>query len=145
MTVCIYWKLKEAMLLCENNWNDIENYEYVKRFEKQTKSLNIMQTQCFPTNKNFTSNVFYLFYFEGLLNSWIIVLIIGNLRNHILYFEKFVGTRNNTISIYLVWVSANQQCLPRGWNTRGTNWILRIQHFLSWFAGKRADPSKSQI
>ena len=30
---------------------------------------------------------------------------------------------------YLVWESANQQCLPRGWNTRGTNWIWRIQHF----------------
>ena len=51
--------------------------------------------------------------------------------------ESFGETWNNAIYIYLVWVSANQQCLPWGWNTRGTNWILRIQHFLSWFASKR--------
>ena len=74
---------------------------------------------------------------------WCAILIKKKLILETIFYilwnsEKFGETRNNAISIYLVWVSANQQCLPWGWNTRGTNWILRIQHFLSWFGGKRA-------
>ena len=35
--------IEEKLLLRENDLNDFENFEYFKRFDKQMKSLNIMQ------------------------------------------------------------------------------------------------------